>query len=105
MFLVYVLLPISDNRGVPFPKDVLRNIQTELVEWFGGLTAHTRTPADGIWKNDGEHEKDDIVIIEIMAPSLDEVWWQRFRRTLEERLHHCYSGARNEETLECKTNN
>jgi hypothetical protein len=86
MYLVHILLPISDKRGVPFPKELLQNIQSELVQRFGGLTAHARAPAKGLWKNEGGNEKDDIVIIEIMTPTLDENWWSQFRRTLEKRL-------------------
>ena len=85
-YLIQILLPFSDNHGVPFPNDLLRNIQGELVDRFGGLTAHTRAPAAGIWKSEGESEKDDIVIIEVMAPSLDENWWRQFRRSLEVQL-------------------
>jgi len=85
-YLIHILLPITDNQGNPFPNDLLRNIQCELVDRFGGLTAHTRAPAAGIWKREGESERDDIVIVEVMAPSLDENWWQQFRRSLEVRL-------------------
>lgn len=85
-YLIHILLPVTDNYGVPPPGDLLRNIQGELVDRFGGLTAHTRAPAAGIWKIEGESEKDDIVIIEVMASSLDENWWQEFRRSLEVRL-------------------
>jgi hypothetical protein len=86
MYLIHILLPTSDNQGVAFPADTLQRIQAELVERFGGLTAHSRAPAAGIWKRDGANENDDIVTIEIMTPELDERWWGQFRLTLENRL-------------------
>jgi hypothetical protein len=32
-----------------FPDDLMRGIQCELSERFGGLTAYARAPAKGIW--------------------------------------------------------
>ena len=86
MYLIHILLPVADNQGKPFPDNLLQDIQSELVERFGGLTAHTRSPAAGIWKRNGAKQKDDIVIIEIMAGSLDAEWWRQFRQSLEKRL-------------------
>lgn len=87
MYLIHILLPVADNEGKPFPNELLQDIQSELVERFGGLTAHTRSPAAGIWKHDGGKQRDDIIIIEIMYSSLDEDWWQQFRESLERRLN------------------
>ena len=51
---------------------------------FGGVTAYTRAPARGLWKDDaGETTRDDIVIFEVMTPNLDRQWWSDFRRHLE----------------------
>jgi hypothetical protein len=83
MYLVEILLPLADNSGEAYPEDILRNIQSELADRFGGLTAHTRAPAAGVWSRNGEHQNDDIVIIEVMAPALEKRWWNRFRKRLE----------------------
>jgi len=86
MHLVQLLLPLADNAGSPFPDDVLEDIQTELSQRFGGLTAYSRAPAKGVWTQSGGQQVDDIVVVEVMTQTLDEGWWREFRRRLEERL-------------------
>ena len=49
MYLVQLLLPVTDNGGNEFPESVMRSVQAELCERFGGLTAYSRAPAKGIW--------------------------------------------------------
>jgi len=86
MFLIHILLPVADNHGRPFTDELLQDIQGELVEQFSGLTAHTRSPAAGVWKHGGVKQRDDIVIVEIMTTKLDGEWWHKFRQSLEKRL-------------------
>jgi hypothetical protein len=47
---------------------------------FGGLTAFTRAPAEGIWKH---QTRDDLVIFEIIAEAVDKPWWRAYRERLE----------------------
>lgn len=88
-YLIQILLPMADNAGRPFPKGTLEQIKAGLTDRFGGVTAHSRAPAEGVWASphaDGQHagkHVDDIVIVEVMAPELDETWWRAFRRNLE----------------------
>ena len=87
MHLIHILLPLNDNKGKPLPKKLFRTVADELTETFGGLTAHTRAPAQGLWKEGAEGtEKDEIVIYEVMAEGLDEAWWARYRKKLERRF-------------------
>lgn len=82
-----ILLPIANNEGQPFGDEVFVNTRAELTERFGGLTAHLRAPARGLWKaGDGDISRDDIVILEVMAESLDAAWWRAYRSTLEARF-------------------
>ncbi|HVL75382.1 MAG TPA: hypothetical protein VM406_05145, partial [Noviherbaspirillum sp.] len=61
--------------------------RTELIERFGGLTAYSRAPADGLWKPDGGAAvRDELVVVEIMADVLDEAWWKDYRHRLEVRF-------------------
>lgn len=86
-YLVQILLPLSDNEGRPFDDAVFANTRAELTERFGGLTAHLRAPARGLWKaGDGDLSRDDIVILEVMTGSLDADWWRAYRATLETRF-------------------
>jgi len=87
MHLIHILLPLKDNAGKPIRRKLFRAVADELTEKFGGLTAHTRAPAEGLWK-EGAHEvaRDEIVIYEVMAEELDEAWWGKYRKRLEKRF-------------------
>jgi hypothetical protein len=88
MHLVQILLPLYDNDGDKLPKLEFRRVSSELAHRFGGLTAHTQAPAEGIW-TESEHANpthDEIVIFEVMAETLDRDWWADYRRQLERRF-------------------
>ena len=86
-FLIQVLLPLYDNEGTAFDAQSFSRTRAELVAKFGGLTAHLRAPARGLWKTeDGAIERDDVAIFEVMARTMDEAWWAAYRKTLEERF-------------------
>jgi hypothetical protein len=87
MHLIEILLPLSDKEGKAFPAELHSTVRDELVEHFGGVTAFTRSPAEGLWKEGGgEPERDDIVILEVMADWLDRGWWRSYRSGLERRF-------------------
>ena len=83
MHLIEILLPLRDNEGRPFPAEMYAQLREELVEAFGGLTAFSRSPAEGVWEEGGERSRDDIVVIEVMSDYLDRAWWRRLRERLE----------------------
>lgn len=85
--LVQLLLPLYDNAGRAFPAEHYTAVRDELTERFGGLTAYTRAPAQGLWQEtDGPPKRDDIVVYEVMTDTLDRAWWRGYRRTLERRF-------------------
>jgi len=86
MHLVQLLLPLFDPDGVRFGREPYDRVGEELTERFGGLTAYTRAPAAGLWKDGGETQRDDIVVVEVMVDSLDPQWWGGYRRELEARF-------------------
>ena len=87
MHLVEIFLPLSDNEGRAFGPDLFAEVRRELTERFGGLTAFSRAPALGLWKQDqGETARDDIVVLEVMSERLDREWWSHYRATLERRF-------------------
>ena len=87
LHLVQLLLPTYDNEGKAFPRSHYEEVRAELTAQFGGLTAYTRAPAQGIWAEEGEAPKrDDIVVYEVMADGLDRDWWRSFRAGLERRF-------------------
>ena len=87
MHLIEILLPLADNEGKAFPPDVYDAVRSELVEHFGGVTAFTRAPAEGVWRQGGgKPERDQIIIFEVMADWLDRSWWRTYRAELERRF-------------------
>jgi hypothetical protein len=87
MYLVQILLPLFDNDGHPFEATDYIRLRSELADRFGGVTAYTRAPARGVWKDEaGETNRDDIVIFEVMTGELDREWWRAFRQQLEVRF-------------------
>ena len=77
MNLVEILLPVRDNAGVAFPKSSFERVKDELTGRFGGLTAFTRSPADGFWQDkSGATHAEDVIAFEVMAESVDEGWWE-----------------------------
>ena len=82
MHLVQLLLPLGEKQ-----KDYQRVVH-ELTERFGGVTAYSRAPAAGLWKDESQRtERDDIVVVEVMVEGLDRQWWADYRKRLEARLH------------------
>ncbi|HKN69260.1 MAG TPA: hypothetical protein VJW73_23435 [Gemmatimonadaceae bacterium] len=82
-----MLLPLYDNGGRAFPAAYYTAVRDELTERFGGLTAYSRAPAQGLWQEPhGEPKRDDIIVYEVMTDTLDREWWRAYRRTLEQRF-------------------
>ena len=83
MHLVEILLPLNDNSGRPFAAEKYAAIRQHLTERFGGLTAFTRSPAQGTTTGGGKTVHDDIIVFEVMTETLDVPWWRNYRRQLE----------------------
>ena len=84
MHVVEIFLPLKRNDGADQPRALFGEVRRELIERFGGLTAFTRAPAEGLWEDaDGSVDRDPIVIFEVMADRLDRAWWGDFHRRLE----------------------
>ena len=84
MHVVEIFLPLRRNDGSQQPRELFGTVRRELVERFGGMTAFTRSPAEGLWESgDGDVERDSIVIFEVMAAGLDRAWWSAYRAQLE----------------------
>ena len=85
-WLVTLLLPLYDNEGRAFGDAAFAEVRRELSERFGGLTAYTRAPAEGVWRDAGRTQRDEVVVLEVMADDLDRAWWADYRRALEGRF-------------------
>jgi len=84
MHLVQLLLPLYDASGTAFPRARFDAVRRALTERFGGVTAYTRAPAQGLWEDEaGRLERDDVVLFEVMVDALDHGWWFAYRQSLE----------------------
>lgn len=83
MQIVEVLLPLDTGSGIPIEPEVIEGIVGGLADRFGGATAFTRAPADGLWKQGTTMQRDRILIIEVMVSELDAEWWRHYREKLE----------------------
>ena len=85
--VVEIFLPLKDREGRAQPPEAFTQTRDELVGRFGGLTAFTRSPAEGLWEpRPGEREKDEVVIFEVLADRIDRDRWAEYRRRLQERF-------------------
>ena len=69
---------------------------------FGGLTAYTRAPAEGVWESGTTVRRDDIIVVEVMVDSLDRVWWSAYRGDLERLFRQDQIVVRAQATSPCK---
>jgi hypothetical protein len=87
MHLVEIFLPLNRRDGTPQPGERFAELRRELIARFGGLTAFSRAPAEGLWADEGDRvERDRIVIFEVMAEEIDRRWWSALRERLERDL-------------------
>lgn len=87
LYLVEILLPLYDNSREPLPRRLFQQVQEELTARFGGLTAHSRVPAEGFWMgSQAQASKDEIVVYEVMTEDLNVAWWHSYRCELESRF-------------------
>jgi hypothetical protein len=84
--LVEIFLPLNYKDGTPVPVPVFTLIKEELAERFGGVTAYSRPPAEGLWKDGAKLERDTVTVWEVMTGKLDDDWWRSFRKRLEDLL-------------------
>lgn len=85
MYLIEILLPLADNEHQSFKPEYFEEVQHHLTQKFGGLTAFTRTPAEGLWKQDKgrKTQRDDIIIFEVLTPTFKKGWWQDYKEELK----------------------
>lgn len=84
---IEIFVPIFDNKGNRFSETIYRKIKKKLTEDFGGVTAYTQMPAEGIWKDTKYREiKDEIIIYEVMVSKIDKSYWKAYKQRLKEQF-------------------
>ena len=78
-----------DNQGARLPGALYTQVIEILAETFGGVTAFSRSPGEGLWRSgsEGDTRRDDVVVFEVMVEELDAEWWKGYRRSLERSFH------------------
>ena len=64
MHLVELFVPLNRGDGSPVKPNEIQALVRRLADRFGGATAFSRAPADGLWKDGSAMSHDRIVIIE-----------------------------------------
>jgi len=83
MHLIQILLPLYDNGGRKFGRAAYVGVKAQLSARFQGLTAYSRVAAEGLWRVGKSVRRDDIIVYEVMAKSLNRNWWAKYRKHLE----------------------
>jgi len=84
MYLIQILLPLQKGGGRRVPARQFREVAGELSRRFGGVTAYTRSPAEGRWRKRGAGTiYDDVIVYEVMTARVQQAWWAKYRRELE----------------------
>jgi len=86
-YLIQLLLPLHDNDRLAFPSEHFDIVRQTLTERFGGVTAFTRSPAVGLWKEgDDKLTHDEVVMFEVISGELDRDWWAEYRLKLQKKF-------------------
>lgn len=93
-YLIQLLLPVFNKQGEPTASEHFQLVRHELSEKFGGITVYSRSPADGLWKDDEDNSvQDEVVLFEVVVEELNAVWWQHYLKELQRRFSqdqiHC----------------
>ncbi len=83
MHVVEIFIPLTASGGESFPAQRFEAERQTLTSRFGGLTVYSRAPAAGFWAHDDKTVRDDIVIFEVLAETIDAGWWTSYREHLE----------------------
>jgi hypothetical protein len=78
-----LFVPLYYNDGRPVESQKFQNLQTRLLDQFGGLTFFPQ-PNEGFWTLSGLTYRDEIVIYRVITS--DEREARRFLSDLKERL-------------------
>ena len=86
-FVIQLLLPLYDNNRHPFSPYEFARVRRELTDRFGGVTAYTRSPAEGFWEDDdGQTRRDDVIIVEVMVEEIERTWWGAYGTEVADRF-------------------
>jgi len=77
--LIQIFLP----SNVDGARHKIETVEQQLLDRFGGVTLNINTPAKGIWERGADVERDNIIVVAVMAEKLDRDWWRNYRQQLQ----------------------
>lgn len=77
--LIQIFLP----SNVDGARHKIETVEQQLLDRFGGVTLNINTPAKGIWERGAHVERDNIIVVAVMAEKLDRDWWRNYRQQLQ----------------------
>lgn len=84
---VELFIPQNDQNGRPFPASYFTRLNAELKDKFGGFTVYSRSPAEGIWKEDGGKTiRDQVLVYEVLTHNTDSRCFKELKPRLEKRF-------------------
>ena len=86
MICVQLFLPLTRQDSPRRRRSLIADVQRELTNEFGGVTAFINAPAEGAWRQAQRTVRDEIVVVEVMVKHLRRAWWKRYKRELERRF-------------------
>jgi hypothetical protein len=86
MICVQLFLPLTRRDSPSRRRRLIADVQRELTDEFGGVTAFINAPAEGAWRKAQRTVRDEIIVIEVMVKHLHRAWWKRYKRELERRF-------------------
>jgi len=78
--LIQLFLPLISGQKFSRLLDKYRKM---LTDKFGGISIYAQSPVDGFWKENNRHEKDELLVIEIMAGNFEDAFWKKLKSELE----------------------
>lgn len=85
-YLIQILLPKETADGEPVSQEWCESFLKELTDQFDGATNFLRSSAQGLWRDGGQTERDNIAVVEVMAAKLASDYWRSLRERLEREL-------------------
>ena len=87
MYVIQLLLPRTTRAGAAVTDADFALTRAELAHAFDGVTAYLRSPAQGVWTApDGRVERDEMIMVEVLAERFDRAWWYEYSLKLAGRF-------------------
>lgn len=82
--LIELFLPVYNQHGSPFPQKHYAAVRKKLQEKFGAVMSYSRIPVTDAGSTiDRLPVRDQLIVFEIMAATLDTAYWSKYKTSLK----------------------